>query len=77
MTRDEQLDAIWAKMIAGTMTYEDTADLFMMTNVGQSTGATREEVLRRMRGFFQDETALNGYMRSLIPTLEALRRGFR
>lgn len=75
MTRDEQINAMWAKIEAGTMTHDDAADLFMMTMAGQSTGVSRAEVLARMRSAFPSEQALNGYLGILLPKLQTLIAG--
>jgi hypothetical protein len=72
MSRNDKLDELHAKIKAGTMTYEDTADLFMMTMVGQSTGVSREEILAKTRAHFQDATALNGYLQHAFAQYEAL-----
>lgn len=63
MGDDDQLATLLARIAAGTMRYEDAADLFALSTVGQATGVTRPELLARLRQRFQDETALNAFLR--------------
>jgi hypothetical protein len=57
------LDAIYAKMAAGTCTYDDAADLFMNSLTGQSTGVSREEFIERLRAKLPTQEALAAQMR--------------
>jgi hypothetical protein len=72
MNRDEQIDVMLAKIKAGVMTYEDTADLFMLSMIGQGTGVTRDEILAKARERFQDVGALNAFLRDSIGQFEAM-----
>jgi hypothetical protein len=72
MSRNDKLDELHAKIKAGTMTYEDTADLFMRTMVGQFSGVSREEILAKTRARFQDTAALNGYLQYAFAQYEAM-----
>jgi hypothetical protein len=72
MNRDSKLDELFGKLKAGTMTYDDTADFFMLSVVGLSTGISRDELLTKLRAHFQDTIALNSYLGSLSDRFEAL-----
>lgn len=74
-TRGKHLDALFDKIQAGTMTYEDTADLFLLTMVGQPAGVTRDEMLARLRARFQDTVALNAFLQASLGQFDALVRG--
>lgn len=69
MSSEERLGELHDKIEAGTMTHDDAADLFMLSMIGQSSGATRDEVLAKMRAHFQDRAALNSYLRSSLATV--------
>lgn len=75
MTGGEHLDALFDKIQAGTMSYEDTADLFMLSTVGQSAGVTRDEVLAKVRERFQDTAALNAFLQASQAQFDVLFRG--
>lgn len=75
MTNGEHLDALFDKIQAGTMTYEDTADLFLLTMVGQSAGVTRDEVLAKARARFQDTVALDAFLQASLAQFDVLFRG--
>jgi hypothetical protein len=58
--RDQYLD----KITQGIMTWDDLADMFRSTMVGQSSGASRELVLARMKQRFGDEAAMNTWLQT-------------
>lgn len=63
MMTPEQHDVFAAKIAAGTMTYDDTADMFLLTATGRSTGIARDALLERLRRQYPDEQALNAWLR--------------
>jgi hypothetical protein len=75
MNTEDQLAALLAKILDGTMSYEDTADLFMLTTVGQSTGVSRAEVLAKLHAHFQDLKALNGYLQDAYGRFAVVAHG--
>lgn len=56
------LDIYRDKIARGSMTYEDAADLFLSTVVGQSSGESHAGVLARLRAHFADQAALNAWL---------------
>jgi hypothetical protein len=57
-------DTFLAKIEAGTMTHDDTADLFMLTVVGQSTGLTRDQILAKLRERYATQADLIRFLRT-------------
>jgi hypothetical protein len=62
MVTPEQHDLFAAKIADGTMTHDDTADLFLLTTIGRSTGVTREALLERLRERHPDQQSLNAWL---------------
>ena len=66
------MDAIYARMAAGTATYEDAADLFMNTITGRSTRVSREEFLVRLRRQYPTPQSLADLMRRMADAVAPL-----
>jgi hypothetical protein len=56
-------DGYLAKIAAGTMTYEDTADLFMASFIGRATGVSRADLLSRLHQRFATHDELIVWLR--------------
>ena len=65
-------DRFLDKIATGTMTWDDIADMFEVTHVGQSTGASREQVLARIKTRFGgDLAAVNTWLQQAYARLPA------
>jgi hypothetical protein len=73
MNDDDPLYKLLDQVEAGTMTFEDTVDLFMLTATGQATGVSRDQVMAKLREHFSDLPALNAYLQSAYSMVTLVR----
>lgn len=62
-------DVILAAVRAGTVTYEQAADLFMWSQAGQHTGVSRDHFLVLVHNKFPTQAELAGAMRKYLESL--------
>jgi hypothetical protein len=60
------------KLAAGAITYDDVADMFEHSLVGQATGASRDDFLARVRARFPTQAQLNESLREIEVTFQQL-----
>lgn len=70
---NDQADRFADMIEAGIMDYDDTADLFLATDVGAFTGVDRTTLLALLRVHFPDRAALNTYLRGATAAYDYLR----
>jgi hypothetical protein len=77
----DRIDELERKLrTEGTLTYDDAADLFELTHVGQATMGlnhmSRADMLALLRAKFPDEQALTAVMRKFLASFDRhIRRG--
>lgn len=72
MIGPKELDRFWPLIQAGTLDYEDAADLFLASMVGAATGVGRAELLARLRARFPDKAALNAFWQDKLALVEGM-----
>jgi hypothetical protein len=63
------LDIIYDAILDGTVTYEQAADMFVQTAVGQSTGVARDDILAKLRAQFPTREALAAQLLEYVSLL--------
>jgi hypothetical protein len=60
------------KLAAGAITYDDVADLFKQSLIGQASGTSRDDFLARVRAQFPTQAQLNESLREIEVTFQEL-----
>lgn len=66
------LDAIFARIRAGTATHEDAAEMFFSSMTGQMSGVTREQFMAKLTATYPDQPSLTRHLAAYLAAFDAM-----